>query len=510
MSTALRVLHVAAEVHPLIKTGGLADVVGALPNALRAAGCDVRLLLPGYGEVLARLAAQGVLQPVAAPFGSAFGAARVRLLRTTLPGSALPLYLIDAPWLYERAGNPYVNAQGLPWDDNHLRFGLLGHVAAQLAAGGLDPDWRAELVHAHDWHAGLAPVYLRQHPANAVRTVFTIHNLAFQGRFPLAIAPELGLRAAQLTPAALEFHGDLSFMKGALLNADAITTVSPSYAREILKPECGEGLDGVLRERAATLIGVLNGVDTTVWDSAHDGALAMSYDTSNVQAAKRANRRALRAECGLADDDQRPLVAVVGRLTAQKGLDLLLEAIADPALSDLQLLVLGTGEASLERAFTALAAREPDRIAACLAFDEALSHRVFGGADAILVPSRFEPCGLTQLYGLRYGTVPIVRRIGGLADTVTDETAGAAGTGFVFEAPTGHALRDTLLRALKIYRERPARWLALMRKGMAQEVSWLAPAAAYRALYDRLRPYAGEAAGLVAGLDDVAVMRQPV
>jgi len=486
MAATPRVLHVAAEVHPLIKTGGLADVVGALPAALAASGCDVRLLLPGYGEVLTQLAPLGPLKSVGAPLGSAFGAARVRLLRATVPGSRLPLYLIDAPWLYERAGNPYVNGEGLPWADNHLRFGLLGHVAAQLAAGGLDPEWRADLVHAHDWHAALAPVYLRQHPANAVRTVFTIHNLAFQGRFALEVAAELGLRAAQLTPAALEFHGDLSFMKGALLNADAITTVSPTYAREILDADNGEGLDGVLRGRQAVLSGILNGVDTAVWNSATDPALSERYDARNAVAAKRANRRALRKEFGLAEDDSRPLLALVGRLTGQKGLDLLLEAIEDPALSGLQLLILGTGEPTLERAFTALAARDPTRIAARIAFDEALSHRVFGGADAILVPSRFEPCGLTQLYGLRYGTVPIVRRVGGLADTVIDETMGEAGTGFVFEAPYAHVLRDTLLRALEVYRDEPERWAALMHRGMAQEVSWQGPAAAYRDLYEAL------------------------
>lgn len=486
MSATPRVLHVAAEAHPLVKTGGLADVVGALPGALAASGCDARLLLPGYGEVLTKLAAQGDLQLLGAPLGTAFGASCIQLLRAHLPGTEVPLYVIAAPWLYERVGNPYVNAEGLPWADNHLRFGLLAHVAAQLAAGGLDADWRADIVHAHDWHAALAPVFLRQHPANAVRTVFTIHNLAFQGRFALDVAAELGLRAAQLTTAALEFHGDLSFMKGALHNADAITTVSPSYAREILTAESGEGLDGVLRNRQAVLSGILNGVDTTVWDSASDAALNTTYDASTAQRAKLANRRALRKECGLADDDQRPLVAVVGRLTGQKGLDLLLEAIEDPALSGMQLVVLGTGEAGLERAFTALAAREPGRIAARISFDEALSHRVFGGADAILVPSRFEPCGLTQLYGLRYGTVPIVRRVGGLADTVIDESAGAAGTGFVFEAPYAHALRDTLLRALKVYRGQPRRWQALVRRGMAQDVSWAKPAGEYRALYDKL------------------------
>ena len=487
MSAPLRVLHVAAEIHPLIKTGGLADVVGALPNALSIRGCDVRLLLPGYGEVLARLAAEGVLQELGAPLGTLFGASRVRLLRATLPGSGVPLYLIDAPWLYERTGNPYVNESGLPWADNHLRFGLLGHVAAQLAAGALDPAWRADVVHAHDWHAALAPVYLRQHPANAVRSVFTIHNLAFQGRFALHTADELGLHPGLLTPAALEFHGDLSFMKGALVHADAITTVSPTYAREILTLDTGEGLDGVLRVRVADLHGILNGVDTAVWDSTRDAALVARYDSQQAVAAKRINRHALRQECGLDDDDGRPLVAVVGRLTSQKGVDLVLEAMEHPALNALQLLVIGTGEAGFEQAFRALAARAPGRIAAHITFDEALSHRVFGGADMILVPSRFEPCGLTQLYGLRYGTVPVVRRAGGLADTVTDETAGATGNGFVFDSATAAALGAALLRALAIYRSDAKRWQTLMARGMAQEVSWDAPAAAYQALYERLR-----------------------
>lgn len=485
MSGAPRVLHVAAECHPLVKTGGLADVVGALPPALAAAGAEVRVLLPGYAEVLARLATNDPATPVGAPCGALFGAARVQLLRTRVPGTQVPLYVIDAPWLYGRAGNPYVAPDGGAWRDNHLRFALLGYVAAQLGAGALDPDWQPDIVHAHDWHAALAPVYLRQHPANEVRTVFTIHNLAFQGRFPLGVADALGIPANELTPSALEFHGDLSFMKGALLRADAITTVSPTYAREILGVEGGEGLDGVLRDRRARLHGILNGVDVASWDPARDAALAKTYSARDATAAKRANRRALRAEFGLPDDG-RPLFALVGRLTWQKGIDLLLDAARDPALADLQLLVLGTGEPGFEAALRALAEAAPDRIATRIAFDEALSHRVFGGADAILVPSRFEPCGLTQLYGLRYGTLPIVRRVGGLADTVVDESAGETGNGFVFEAADAALFRDTLLRATALYHDAPARWQALMARGMAQDVSWRGPARAYMDLYESL------------------------
>ena len=300
------------------------------------------------------------------------------------------------------------------------------------------------------------------------------------------MADELGLHPALLTPAALEFHGDLSFMKGALVHADAITTVSPTYAREILTSETGEGLEGVLRERVAQLHGILNGVDTAVWDSTRDAALVACYDSKQALAAKRINRRALRRECGLDDDETRPLVAVVGRLTGQKGIDLVLEAFEHPTLDALQLLVIGTGEAGFERAFRDLAMRAPGRIAAHIRFDEALSHRIFGGADMIIVPSRFEPCGLTQLYGLRYGTVPVVRRVGGLADTVNDENTGVKGNGFVFDAANAAALRATLLRALSIYRDKPKRWFSLMTQGMTQAMSWDTPAAAYQALYKSL------------------------
>ena len=484
MKTRLKVLHVAAEAHPLIKTGGLADVAGALPAALAAQGADARLLLPGYPGVLAALHASGALQPIGAPLGPAFGAARVALLRARMPGSGVPVYVIDAPWLYARAGNPYVGANALPWEDNYLRFGLLGWIAAQLAAGGLDPDWHPDVVHAHDWHAGLAPVYLRAHPARFARSVFTIHNLAFQGRFALETAAPLGLPAALLTPELLEFHGDLSFMKGGLTCADRVTTVSPTYAREILTAEFGEGLDGAIRSHAAQLSGILNGVDTEHWNPVTDKLIEHHYDAQKL-AGKAANKRALRVEWGLKVGAHGPLFAVVSRLTGQKGLDLLLDAAADALARDAQLVVLGSGEKHLEDAFMALAARHPGQVAVRIGFDEALSHRVFAGADAIIVPSRAEPCGLTQLYGLRYGTVPVVRRVGGLADTVIDEAGGAGATGFVFDYADAPALTAALLRAIDAFKH-PKRWRTLMRAGMETPVSWEPAANAYLALYDGL------------------------
>lgn len=480
----MRVLHIAAEAHPLIKTGGLADVVGALPRALEAQGVDARLLLPGYPAVLAGLADQAPLRTIGDPLGPAFGAARVRLLLARLPDSSVMLYVIDAPWLYERPGNPYVDATGRPWPDNDRRFALLSYVGAQLAAGALDSDWSPDIVHAHDWHAGLAPVYLRQHPATAVPSIFTIHNLAFQGRFPLEACGMLGFLPSQVTSSTLEFHGDLSFMKGALTAADAITTVSPGYAREILTAEFGEGLDGVLRARAADVSGILNGIDTAVWDPAGDAAIGYAYDSID-NSGKADNKRALQQAFGLTCEAHTPLFAAVGRLTAQKGIDLLLDVLADPALAGAQFVLLGSGEAAYERAFSEVAAAHPGRVAARIAFDEALSHRVFAGADAIIVPSRFEPCGLTQLYGLRYGAVPIVRRTGGLGDTIVDEREGATANGFVFDKAESRELQDALVRAQAIFRNR-VRWEQLMRNGMDRDLSWAAPAGAYRTLYTRL------------------------
>ena len=477
----LKILHVAAEAHPLIKTGGLADVAGALPAALVAQGADARLLLPAYPAVLA--AADGV-EAVGASIGAAFGAARVALLRARMPGSGLPLYLIDAPWLYGRAGNPYVDPDGLGWADNHLRFGLLGWIAAQLSAGGLDPEWAPDVVHAHDWHAGLAPVYLREHPATRARSVFTIHNLAFQGRFAQETAVTLGLPAGLLTPQLLEFHGDLSFMKGGLICADRVTTVSPTYAREILTPEYGEGLEGVIRTRGAQLSGILNGVDTDHWNPATDMLIAHTYDAQRIT-GKTTNKRVLRAELGLDAGAHGPLFAVVSRLVGQKGLDLLLHAAPGALARGAQLAVLGSGERSMEAAFTALASHHPGQVAVRIGFDEGLSHRFFAGADAVIVPSRFEPCGLTQLYGLRYGTPPVVRRAGGLADTVIDEAAGEGATGFVFDEPAAPALAAALMRAIDVF-EKPRRWRALMRAGMQTPVSWAPAARAYLELYDGL------------------------
>jgi starch synthase len=478
----MKVLQVGAEVFPLIKTGGLADVLGALPQALAAQGADVRLLLPGLpGIVDAVLHARRV-----ASLGPAFGAAQVHLLRAQMPYTHLSAYVIDAPFLYQRGGGPYQDSRGNEWPDNLQRFGLLGWAAAQLAQGRLDPEWAPEVLHAHDWHAALACAYLHAHPAGQVATVFTIHNLAYQGLFADEDFPLLGLSARYLAPSALEFHGQLSFMKAGLKFADRVTTVSPTYAREIATSEFGAGLEGVIRSRGPDVSGILNGIDTRVWDPAADSALHERYDAERL-AGKARNKSALQRQLGLADDADAPLLGVVSRLTAQKGLDLVLAALPDLVRMGAQLVVQGTGDAALEGAFRDAASAHPGRVGVHIGYDEPGAHRLIGGADMILVPSRFEPCGLTQMYGLRYGTVPVVRRVGGLADTVVDAAAGAdAANGFVFDHATPHALLDAVWRAIELWRQPPA-WQALMRRGMAQDLSWDGPARAYLALYGSLR-----------------------
>lgn len=408
-----------------------------------------------------------------------------------MPGSDLPVIAIDAPWLYRRSGTPYLDEAGTPWPDNALRFALLGWVAAHIAAGELLPDWVPEVVHAHDWHAALAPVYMRLHPAIRAATVFTIHNLAFQGCFALDAAPGLELPPPLLTPDSLEFHGELSFMKGGLTHSDRITTVSPNYAREITRLEFGQGLDGLIRSRADVLDGILNGIDTTLWDPQTDPALAAHYDVDALD-GKAINRRHLLREAGLpskAPLDHEPgsrfVLAVVSRLSEQKGLDLLLAALPDLLSEGLTLVMLGSGDGWLERGFAELAREHPDHVSVRFSYDEDYAHRIFAGADAIIVPSRFEPCGLTQMYGLRYGTVPIVRRVGGLADTVIDEAEGTPdrpGTGFIIDHESPEALIEAVRRARQAYAQ-PARWQALMRAGMAQPLSWEGPARAYLDLY---------------------------
>ena len=478
----MKVLHVAAEVFPLVKTGGLADVVAALPVALAAQGADVRLLLPGLPAVMESV--QGARTVIVV--GACFGALRVRLLLARMPGSEMPVYVIDAPYLFRRGGNPYLDSRGEEWPDNLQRFALLGWLAAHLAGGDADPDWAPDIVHAHDWHAAMACAYVAEHPPTQAATVFTVHNLAYQGLFPMHDWPSLGLATRLMSPAGLEYHGQLSFMKAGLKFADLITTVSPNYAREIATYEFGCGLDGVIRSRGEAVSGVLNGIDDEVWNPATDPAIVQRYSLERPK-GKRACRRALQVELGLDPDDHALLVTVVSRLTSQKGLDLVLAALPALVQAGVQLAVQGTGEPALEAAFQMAMRSHPGRVHVFAGYDEARAHRLVAGADAIAVPSRFEPCGLTQLYGLRYGTLPIVRRVGGLADTVTDASpktlAEGTATGFTFDSATPAAFEKAVKRAVEMQADAGA-WAGMMRTAMAQQLSWAGPAKAYLGLYE--------------------------
>lgn len=468
----MRVLAVASECYPLVKTGGLADVVGALPGALAAHGIAVTTLLPGYPAVLAAL--EG---------GREIGALAddMRILAGTARG--LDLLVLDAPALFDRPGNPYLAPGGGDWPDNAERFSALARAAAAIATGGTTLG-RYDLLHAHDWQAALAPAHLAFAAGPRVPSVLTVHNMAFQGQFPPETFPTLGLPPEAFAMEGVEYYGMVGFLKAGLHYATAITTVSPSYAREIATPEGGMGLDGLLRARAAHVSGIVNGIDTGLWNPATDTALASPYDVDTLRNRSN-NHAALARVFGLAPEDGL-LFAVVSRLTWQKGMDVLAEVL--PALVETggSLVLLGTGDAALEGAFLAAAQRFPGRIGVRIGFDEALSRLMFGGADSILVPSRFEPCGLTQLYGLRYGCVPVVTRTGGLADTVIDanEAALEAGvaTGLHVSPLTAPALAAAIGRAAALFADRPT-WEAMQRAGMAADLSWTRRAARYAALF---------------------------
>jgi starch synthase len=474
----MQVLSVASEAYPLIKTGGLADVVGALPAALAAEGVAVRTLLPGYPAVMAALGIAHTVWPTkdiaGAPAQVLAGEAR-----------GLDVLVLDAPHLFARSGNPYIGPDGRDWADNPVRFAVLARVGATIAQGAL-PGWRPDVVHAHDWQAALLPAYLHYDGGtHRPGTVVTVHNLAFQGQFAASLLPALGLPPHAYALDGVEYYGAVGFLKAGLRFADRITTVSPTYALEIRGPDAGMGLDGLLRTRAAVVSGILNGIDEDVWDPAHDAMLAAPFDAARL-AARAGNRAALQARLSLAPDAGAPLFAVISRLTWQKGMDLLLAALPTLLEEGGQLAVLGAGDAAIEAGVQTAMASFPGRVGCVIGYDEALAHLIQGGADALLVPSRFEPCGLTQLCALRYGTVPVVARTGGLADTVIDASPMAlsakAATGVQFTPATAEMLEAAIRRAAVLHRNAPV-WHAMQANGMVTDVSWREPARQYAALF---------------------------
>lgn len=475
----IEVLAITSELYPLIKTGGLADVAGALPGALSKHGIHTRTLVPGYPAVLEKLTGGRTVAEFAELWG---GPAQL------LAGEAggLDIIVVDAKHLYDRPGGPYLDEDGADWPDNWARFAALAFAGAQLARG-LVPGYMPQIVHAHDWQAALAAAHLKFGAPTDVKTVLTIHNLAFQGRYGAEVFAGLGLPPEANTMDGVEYYGGVGFLKGGLTAADAITTVSPTYAAEIRTEAFGMGLEGLLEARADIVTGILNGIDTEVWNPATDPHLKQNYRLSTVN-QRVANKRALEEAFKLESGDG-PLFTVVSRLSWQKGIDLLVECIDGLVAQGGRLCVLGTGDAEVSQALLAAAGKHSGKVGVLLQYDEPLSHLCQGGADAIIIPSRFEPCGLTQLFGLHYGCVPVVSRVGGLADTVIDANEAAveagAATGVQFSQVDANGLAEALRRAMALY-EQPKIWKKIQRKGMKADVSWDVSAERYAELYGRL------------------------
>lgn len=469
-----RVLSVASECVPFIKTGGLADVVGALPGAMAGQGWDMRVLLPAYRALRGLVPQMELVWTEADLFGGegiVYAGQR----------DGISLMLLDAPHLFDREGGPYSGPRG-DWWDNAQRFAALSWVAARMAREGV-AGWKPDVLHAHDWQAGFAPAYLRFGGDGGCRSLITVHNIAFQGWAEARLLGELRLPAAEFHPGSLEYYGNLSSLKAGLVTADWVTTVSPTYASELMRPEFGMGLQGVIAARAAQVSGILNGVDTEVWAPM---AEEIPYGPGKM-AGKAKARAALCDAFGLSVPG--PLAIVVSRLTDQKGIDLLPVVIRDFVAAGGGLIVLGSGDPGLEGAVRDLVADHPGRVAVQVGYDETLSHRLFSGADAVLVPSRFEPCGLTQMYGLRYGTLPVVAATGGLADTVihASPAALAAGvaTGIAFHPTDALAFGQALSQLVALHGD-PTLWAQTQKNAMKQPVGWETSAAAYAALYERL------------------------
>lgn len=475
----IEVLSVTSEIYPLVKTGGLADVAGALPAALAQNGVSMRTLVPGYPAVMAKLGAAREVYY----FEDLFGVT-ARLFAGRAEG--LDLIVLDAPALYDRPGNPYVGPEGWDWPDNWKRFAALSWVASELGLG-LVEGYRPHIIHAHDWQAGLVAAYVKYGPSSSLKTVMTVHNMAFQGTFGSDIFGQLRLPPYAFSVEGVEYFGGVGYLKAGVECADVVTTVSPTYAAEIRTSAFGMGLDGLLNNRSETVFGVLNGIDMEAWNPATDPSLASTY-TANSLNSRATNKAAVQEAFGL-EKSTGPLFAVVSRLTWQKGIDLLVNSIELLVSAGAQLAVLGSGEAELENAVRGAAIRHPGRVGLVTGYNEELSHLVQGGADVLMVPSRFEPCGLTQLYALRYGAVPLVSRVGGLNDTVIDANVAAlqaeVATGVQFAPPSEEALANAIRRTLALYADEKS-WKKMQRRGMKADVSWESSAARYAQLYASL------------------------
>jgi starch synthase len=476
------VLFASSEAHPLIKTGGLADVAASLPAALRELGHDARLILPAYPQAKRLVREQRTLSEL--NLKNVQGS--ITLLGGLLPDRDLPVYLVDAPTYFSREGNPYTDVSGHDWGDNPERFLLFARVLARIALGLPTIDWRPEILHCNDWQTALAPVFLNRYQERPA-TVFTVHNLAYQGLFDRATFDRLGLPPALWSVGALEFHQRMSFLKGGIVFADRTNTVSPTYADEARTNAFGCGLDGLLRQLGSRFRGILNGVDYHQWDPRHDPTLVQNYDPDSLE-LKASNKLALQHLFDLPEDEHAIVLGHIGRLVEQKGVDLILALLPRLlARGDVQIVVQGEGERALEQQLLEQAARHPAHFSVRIGYDETRAHLIEAGSDIFLMPSRFEPCGLNQMYSLRYGTVPVARRTGGLADTIVDASAEALAngdaTGFLFDHADADALGDALERAIELYQRAPECWRQLMRTGMAQDLSWQASAEHYQAFY---------------------------